>query len=254
MTIREMKISASHQFLPKSSSVRAAMVMDHFGIDFEQGRHVIAEDLELPVQPNEIVLFTGESGSGKSTLMKSVRAQLEMDGNKVIAMGELTLEDKILVDSLDLPLEQALQLLSACGLGEAHLLLRTPAELSDGQRYRFLLARALATQADWIVADEYTATLDRTLAKVVSLNLRKLANRSAVGFLLATTHEDILADLAPDLHIHCRLDGGIQVNRNIPADLKKKASPSQRTCGFPPPPNPTGRTSLGGITAVTNLG
>ena len=66
-------------------------------------------------------------------------------------------------------------LLSGCGLSEARLLLRTPAELSEGQRYRFRLAFALASAAKWIAADEFTATLDRTLARVVAFNLRKFS-------------------------------------------------------------------------------
>jgi ABC-type glutathione transport system ATPase component len=107
-------------------------------------------------------------------------------------------------------------------------MLRTPAELSDGQRYRFRLALALArrpatalpsvgkTQAEactptWLLADEFTATLDRTLAKVISFNVRRMADRMGAGFLLATTHEDIVEDLAPDVHVRCRLDGEITV-------------------------------------------
>src|SRR5690606_24918665 len=63
----------------------------------------------------------------------------------------------------------------------------------------------------WILADEFTATLDRTLAKVVAFNVRRLADRSGIGFLLATTHEDIAGDLAADVHVRCGLDGQIAV-------------------------------------------
>ncbi|QDT33466.1 ATP-binding cassette domain-containing protein [Thalassoglobus polymorphus] len=249
-----MKISAQHQFLPKTNSTRSSMVMDNFGISFEQGLHVIADGLDLPVQSGQIVIFTGESGSGKSSLMKSLRTELERDHQTIVSLDELDLGTEILVDELDLPFEEALQLLSACGLGEAHLLLRTPHELSDGQRYRFRLAKALSSRADWIVADEYTATLDRTLAKVVSLNLRKTADRSATGFLLATTHDDIIDDLSPDIHVHCQLNGTIDVHVAESNGSKKKASRSLMASGFHLAPNPTGRISHGGITAATNSG
>ena len=39
-----MKITVAYDFLPKQQSTRASVVMDHFGIGFETGKHVIAED------------------------------------------------------------------------------------------------------------------------------------------------------------------------------------------------------------------
>jgi len=119
------------------------------------------------------------------------------------------------------PFQESLQFLSTCGLGEDQLLLRTPQELSDGQRYRFLLALAISKKPRWILADEFTATLDRTPTQVVALNVRRTANRSGLGFLLATTHEDVLEDLQPSLHAVCRLDGRIEYTR---ADVKKSVS------------------------------
>jgi len=257
-----MQLSVAHDFLPKQRSLRASQVMDHFGIGFETGQHVIAENLTLPIQPGDVVAFTGASGSGKSSLMRATAAQL--DG--VLNADDLQLPDHILVDALNQPVEDTLPILAACGLGEAQLLLRTPSELSDGQRYRFRLALAISHKPQWILADEFTATLDRTLAKAVAFNIRRLSERTGIGFLLATTHEDILDDLAPSLHVQCRLDGGILCHRDEPeaqatganhaqppsAGRKKKdASPSSTNFASPPRPKPTGRTSLGGITAAT---
>src|SRR5262249_22414035 len=50
--------------------------------------------------------------------------------------------------------------------------------------------------------------LDRTLAKVLAFNLRKLVTRTGFGMLLATTHEDLVNDLRPDLHVSCH-DGEV---------------------------------------------
>lgn len=219
-----MKLTVSHDFLPKRRSLRAAAVMDHFGIGFETGRHVIADGLELPIRPGDLVCFTGASGSGKSSLLRAAAEALSVESGApventgcfdatrnppLIDIDDLVLPDRILVDAVDRPLEESLPILASCGLAEAHLLLRTPAELSDGQRYRFRLALAVSRRPEWILADEFTATLDRTLAKVVSFNVRRLCDRTGIGFLLATTHEDVLDDLAPSLHVRCRLDGEI---------------------------------------------
>lgn len=262
--------------------------MDFFGIGFEQGRHCIAEALELPVREGDVVLFTGASGSGKSSLMRAAAEALrcECQGDvaeiakeagasvrpAVISLDDLTLPDRLLIDALDLPVERAMSLLSACGLGEAHLMLRLPSELSDGQRYRFQLALALALRPRWVLADEFTATLDRTLARVVAFNLRRLADRSGTGFLLATTHTDVVDELAPDLHVQCGLDGEVSMtpasgheaksvaaavcSDPAPAGRSKKngGSRSTPTSGSRRRPSAIGRTSLGGITAATRSG
>jgi len=259
-----MKLTVAYDFLPKQSSSHASVVMDHFGIGFETGRNVIAENLELPIQDGDVVCFTGASGSGKSSLMRAAAEQLaavrdqesgirnqeseSRNLNPVLNIDTLELGDSILVDALSLPVQESLQLLSMCGLGEAQLLLRTPRELSDGQRYRFRLALALSQKPDWIVADEFSATLDRTLAKVVAFNIRRIAERTNTGFLLATTHEDILEDLQPNLKVRCRLDGCTEWER---LEVKKKTSALHGNSGSAERPKPTGRTSLGGITAAT---
>jgi ABC-type glutathione transport system ATPase component len=158
-----------------------------------------------------------------------------------------------------------MHLLSSCGLGEAHLMLRAPAELSDGQRYRFRLALGLARQPDWLVADEFTATLDRTLAKVVAYNVRRLSARMGAGFLLATTHEDIVNDLQPDVHVQCRTDGEITIECSG-SDSTLTASPAgcdrkkkdrchlPANCGSALRPSATGHISLGGITEAIASG
>jgi ABC-type ATPase with predicted acetyltransferase domain len=246
-----MQLNVHHEFLPKINSTRASLVMDHFGIDFEQGSHVIAEDFELPIEPGMLVLFSGESGSGKSSLMNAAAQQLREQGDSVLNLDELQWENRVLVDLLPVEFPQALQLLTCCGLGEAQLLLRTPAELSDGQRFRFRLALALAKSPKWILVDEFTATLDRRLARLVAFNLRRIADQGRTGLLLATTHTDLGEDLDADLHVQCGLDGDILVTSRESAGLKKKCHRSARNCGSPPRPRPTGRTSLGGITAAT---
>ncbi|MEZ6147128.1 MAG: hypothetical protein R3B91_17255 [Planctomycetaceae bacterium] len=253
-----MLLTVSHDFLPKQNSTQASMVMDHFGIGFEKGKHVIAQDFELPIEPGDVVLFTGASGSGKSSLMRATsqficEASNSNTHNPILNIDDLELGERILIDSLPLPVDESMQLLSSCGLGEAHLMLRTPAELSDGQRYRFRLALGLSQRPQWLVADEFTATLDRTLARIVAFNVRRLADRTGTGFLLATTHEDIAEDLHADVHVQCRLDGQIDVVRSDESadpHKKKDTCPSPPTSGSARRPNPTGRISLGGIIAV----
>lgn len=273
-----MLLNVAYSLSPKRNSVRASLVMDHFGISPDIAERVLARDLEIPIEPGDIVLFTGISGSGKSSLLRALTSQLsshESDASplnplpSLLHLAHLDLGHHILIDSLPLEFEESLELLAACGLGEAPLMLRTPQELSDGQRYRFALALAISHHPRWIIADEFAALLDRTTAKVIAHNIRRLADRTGIGFLLATAQCDIQQDLAADIYVTCELDGQIDVrvtrvepptipltDTTSPIRSKKKEprSASDTTSGSAPPPNATGRISLGGITAATTSG
>lgn len=146
-------------------------------------------------------------------------------------------------------------LLSACGLGEAHLMLRRPNEISDGQRMRLKLAVGVSQNPLWLVIDEFSSSLDRTLAKVIAFNLRKLSSRLKIGVIVATTHEDVVEDLCPDVWVRMGVDGQVAVQRTNREDAacagKKRdgggQSVSPKSCGSVRGPDATGRISRGGI-------
>ena len=228
---------------PRTRSLLAGRVMDLFGLSPDEEPHVVAADFEIDLPPGAVALITGPSGSGKSSLLRALGER-----ENALDLAALPLPDCPLIDALPGTLEERLSALAAAGLGEARLMLRTPAELSDGQRYRFLLAFGLAQSSKCLMLDEFGAVLDRTLAKVVAFNLRKVALRTGIGAICATTHEDLADDLNPDIHIRCHGDGMIGVEHR---EVKKNGSPSAANSGSRPVPAAIGRTSLGGITAAT---
>jgi ABC-type ATPase with predicted acetyltransferase domain len=215
---------------PTRRSLATGQVADLFGLSDREPPHAICENLALDLRPGDVALFIGPSGSGKSSLLREVAKQVN-----AIDVNSRSLPDVPLVDALTGPLESRLELLSATGLAEARLMLRTPSELSDGQRYRFRIAFALEQcksvldfiphsefRTPHLLLDEFTAPLDRPLAKVVAFNLRKLATRTGVGVLAATTHDDVIDDLNPDLLVRCHGEGEITVERKDERERVKK--------------------------------
>lgn len=194
-----MRIDVAYESAPLARSERTAAVQDLFGIGAAPRKVIIARGVELDVAPGKILLVTGPSGSGKSSILRALTNSL--DRQSVMA-DSLPGGNVAVIDSVGRDMDEALRMLGVCGLSEAYLMLRNPAELSDGQKYRLRLALTLASGAPYVVADEFCSLLDRTTAKVIACNIRKLALRYSEapppGFILATAHEDIIEDLQPD--------------------------------------------------------
>jgi ABC-type ATPase with predicted acetyltransferase domain len=190
---------------------RSVAVAEAFGLGLdEQRKFVIYDNVELKISPNDIVLITGDSGSGKSVLL---RALLQDLGAEAVDMaGIRTREKKPVIETVGKTVEEGLDLLSRVGLNDAFLFLRSYDQLSDGQRYRYRIAKLMESKARFWVMDEFAATLDRDTAKIVAYNVQKFARASGKAVIVATTHQDLFEDLKPSVHIHKRFGKEITVN------------------------------------------
>jgi len=152
----------------------------------------------LEINPGDIVYITGASGSGKSILFNEL--QQCIPGSDRIDLAQIDLPtDKTLIDCVEGDLLMGLRLLSIAGLNDCFCILNQPSRLSAGQQYRFRLAMALAAQKKYVFADEFCSDLDRITALVIAQRLREFAKRTRTAFILASSHRDILLDLAPDV-------------------------------------------------------
>lgn len=192
---------------------RVLKIAESFGIGLEDREWTIFKDFKVDIDKGDIIYINGQSGSGKSTLLREVSKGLAAHGLSVANIDDVVFEDKPVISQIGKTLEEATQLLALAGLSDAYLYIRKPSELSDGQKYRFRLAKLLEQNADVWVADEFGAVLDRTTAKVVSLNFSKTARAHGKIVVLATTHTDLTSELAPSLTIHKRFQDRVEVIR-----------------------------------------
>jgi len=186
-------------------SQRVVEIAEAFGLGLDDKEFVIFDKLELEVKQGDVVYITGQSGSGKSLLLRELETQMSGRGLKTVNLDHIEFDpNTTLIDQIGTTTNEGLKFLSIAGLNDAYLFIRKPGELSDGQRYRFRLAKAIESNANVWVADEFMAVLDRTAAKVIAYSVQKTARKVGASVIVATTHTDMVPDLCPDLYIEKR--------------------------------------------------
>lgn len=193
---------------------RVLEIAEAFGLGLDDKKFVVFENQPIEIVQGDVVYITGQSGSGKSLALHELKVQMSTEGLHVSDIDEVPLDaTKPLIDQIGRDTSEALNLLSIAGLNDAYLFVRKPQELSDGQRYRFKLAKLIESGAKVWIADEFLAVLDRTTAKVIAFNLQKIARKMGATLMVATTHTDMVADLAPNLYIEKRYREKIEIVR-----------------------------------------
>jgi len=177
--------------------------------------------IDMEVSLGEFVAIMGRSGSGKSTLLhilglldmpthgdiligdrnvlklsegEKTRFRLEKLGyvfQEYSLLSEMTILENVYLPALCLGSEngyrrRATELLEIVGLGER--LKHYPNAISGGEQQRAAIARALINKPKILFADEPTASLDMTSARVVLELFRKL-NRKMGQTIVMVTHE-----------------------------------------------------------------
>jgi len=208
-------IAISFMTAAPEPSERVVGVAEGFGLGLDQWeKFVVLDNAEFKIGSTDIVYITGDSGSGKSVLLKALEKDIKGDmGLSTINIADIKPPlGKPLIETVGKTLKEGLELLSKVGLNDAFLFLRSYEQLSDGQKYRYKIAKMMESKAQFWIMDEAMATLDRDTAKIVAYNLQKLARQQGKAVLAATTHTDLFEDLNPSVHIHKRFGKEITVN------------------------------------------
>lgn len=210
----------------------------------------VAEHIQVMLNAGELVTLIGPNGAGKSTLLRTLagmqaplRGQVRLMGDDVHHLEARELAQRVsvvLTERLDVGLMSAYALvalgrfpytnwlgrLSAQdeaviqqaieAVGGAHLAARKVEELSDGERQKMLIARALAQEPALMILDEPTAFLDLPRRVDILQTLRHLAHTTGRTILLSTHDLDLALRTADRIWL---LPTGGTVQAGAPEDL-----------------------------------
>ena len=192
-------------------SDKAVRVCRMFGLTIDRlTDRAPVHQCRVEIRPGDITFITGPSGAGKSVLLREL--QRCVPAAEAVNLADIDLpENQTVVDCFENDLVTSLRTLSTVGLSDVFSLLNRPNRLSDGQQHRLRLARALTAGKPFVFADEFCSALDRITAATVAYNVCRLAKRTGTTLVLASSRDDILLDLAPDVLIVKDFSGPAQV-------------------------------------------
>jgi ABC-type lipoprotein export system ATPase subunit len=149
-------------------------------------------DIAIEGKDWNIGLIVGRSGTGKTTIAKEIFASgyIEPHSYRTAAIVN---EMPNGVNYADIT-----KMFTAVGFSSPPSWLKPYSVLSNGEKMRVDLARALLENRDVIVFDEYTSVVDRDVAKVCSLAVNKAIRNQNKKFIAVSCHDDIIEWLQPD--------------------------------------------------------
>ena len=219
---------------------RAVIRTEH--LDSGYGRMVVVADAEISVKRGGILVLIGPNGAGKSTVLRTIAGQLEAIGGTVYIDGS----ERSSLQASEIARKQAVMLTDrkpaermtceeVVSLGrypytgklgilseEDRRIVRDSMELvhiseladreydavSDGQRQRVLLARAICQEPEIMILDEPTSYLDiRHKLEFIDI-LKTLVRDRKIGVIMSM-HELELAYITADEILCIDSEGGI---------------------------------------------
>ena len=222
--------------------MKEQILLENINKEYMDGRNVL-NNINLQFEKGKFVAVLGESGCGKTTLLNIISGIDRASGGKIMfnelelstmSQKELTrwrgknigivfqffqlIPTLTVLENVMLPMEfnhvydketrrkKALELLEKVNIAECGD--KMPQSISGGEQQRTAIARALALDPDFIIADEPTGNLDSKNAEIIISLFRKLVKEGKT--VIMVTHSEELAGYT-DRIIRMK-DGKIQEN------------------------------------------
>ena len=201
------------------------------GVKKQYHGKTVVDSVSFEIQKGKVTALIGPNGAGKSTILKSITRQLKLIGGEVyidseeirkLSYKEMAVKAAVMLTERMKPelmtchdivatgrypytgrlgilsrederkVDEALEAVHAQGLG-----IRNFQEISDGQRQRVLLARAICQEPEVMILDEPTSYLDIRHKLELLAILRKMAKENGITVIMSL-HEIDLAQIISD--------------------------------------------------------
>ncbi|HEX9881488.1 MAG TPA: ATP-binding cassette domain-containing protein [Hyphomicrobium sp.] len=205
------------------------IVLEHVSKSFDGGKTFALRDVSLTIDQGETFVLLGSSGSGKTTILRLISRLIEptagtiaLDGRDLRDYTEIALRRnmgyvfqgiglfphmtvaqnvaiglRLIGEPLPQREARARELLELVELQPDAFLHRFPAELSGGQQQRVAVARALATNPDYLLMDEPFGALDALTREALQAEVLRLKAKLAKTIVFVT-HDIVEAFLLGD--------------------------------------------------------
>ncbi len=194
-------------------------------LDVGYGKHTVISDVHIDALRGQVICLLGPNGAGKSTILRTlsgllapVKGAVEIDGTDIREMKKKEIARKVslvLTDAVAPELTSVYELI-AMGrtpytnflgklsdedkkiideslevVGATFLKNRFYSELSDGEKQKVMIARALVQEPELIILDEPTSHLDIKHKVEVIRVLQKLSNERGITCILSLHDIDL---------------------------------------------------------------
>lgn len=165
--------------------------MGSFDLQDNQIEEHFVGSIDLPSNW-QIGLIVGASGTGKTTIAK------ELFKDAYIERFEYTHESILDDMPKNVSVSDITKALTSVGFSSVPSWLKSYSVLSNGEKMRCDLARAILSDNKLFVFDEFTSVVDRNVAKIGSFAMQKAIRRTEKKFIAVTCHYDVEDWLLPD--------------------------------------------------------
>ncbi len=174
------------------STFRVSSIVGAFDLNIDHITEHFTGNIDIENKEWNIGLIVGGSGTGKSTIAKEIFPDAYIKGYEYNA--------KSVVD--DMPKNKSIKDIELAftnvGFASPPSWLKPYSVLSNGEKMRCDLARALLEEKDIICFDEFTSVVNREVAKTASYAISKAVKKANKKFVAVSCHKDIVEWLEPD--------------------------------------------------------
>jgi len=170
---------------------RVANVMGKFDLESEHIKEHFKGAIDLS-NDWQVGLIVGKSGTGKTTIAKKLFPEsyiTSFDYNAETILDDMPEKCSV---------QEITNAFNSVGFSSPPSWLKPYAVLSNGQKMRVDLAKAILSENNFFVFDEFTSVVDRNVAKIGSYAMQKAIRKTEKKFIAVTCHSDVKDWLLPD--------------------------------------------------------